>query len=187
MIEPVADRLLIPYHRIYANTLLFDEVTGDFAGFDASEPTSRDGGKPAVVQSLIDANGYSPMVMIGDGATDMQAKPPADVFIGFGGIVEREKVRDGADWFIRDFEVYSCGFCSFIIFCSLFFVARTETDPATESSGVLNFPHKLNHRKRSRIRHIGENNTLIYNTHYQVPNFICDPLFQEFSSPSSIP
>lgn len=88
MIEPVADRLLIPYHRIYANTLLFDEATGDFAGFDANEPTSRDGGKPAVVQTLIDAHGYSPMVMIGDGATDMQAKPPADVFIGFGGIVE---------------------------------------------------------------------------------------------------
>jgi hypothetical protein len=39
--------------------------------------------------------------MIGDGATDMQVKPPADAFFGFGGIVEREKVRDGADWSIR--------------------------------------------------------------------------------------
>lgn len=135
MIEPVADRLLIPYHRIYANTLLFDEATGDFAGFDANEPTSRDGGKPAVVQSLIDANGYSPMVMIGDGATDMQAKPPADVFIGFGGIVEREKVRDGADWFIRDFEVRCfCLYSFFISFCFILCVVHTETDPATESS-----------------------------------------------------
>jgi phosphoserine phosphatase len=31
--------------------------------------------------------------MVGDGATDMQAKPPADAFIGFGGIAVREKVK----------------------------------------------------------------------------------------------
>ena len=43
--------------------------------------------------------------MIGDGVTDMQAKPPAALFIGFGGIAIREKVRDGADWFITDFSV----------------------------------------------------------------------------------
>jgi phosphoserine phosphatase len=43
--------------------------------------------------------------MIGDGATDMQAKPPADAFIGFGGVVEREKVKLNADWYIYDFEV----------------------------------------------------------------------------------
>ena len=27
----------------------------------------------------------------------------ADSFIGFGGIAVREKVRDGADWFVTDF------------------------------------------------------------------------------------
>lgn len=105
MIEPVADQLRIPYHRIYANTLLFNESDGSFAGFDEKEPTSRDGGKPAVIQSLIDAHGYSSVVMIGDGATDMQAKPPAKVFIGYGGVIEREKVKEGADWYIYDFEV----------------------------------------------------------------------------------
>ena len=40
--------------------------------------------------------------MVGDGVTDMHAKPPADAFIGFGGVVVREKVRDGADWFVTD-------------------------------------------------------------------------------------
>ena len=33
------------------------------------------------------------MVMVGDGATDMEAKPPADGFIGFGGNKVRETVR----------------------------------------------------------------------------------------------
>lgn len=49
MIEPVADRLAIPRGNIFANNLLFDEETGEYTGFDAGEPTSRDGGKPKVV------------------------------------------------------------------------------------------------------------------------------------------
>lgn len=104
MIEPVAELLHIPFHRIYANNLLFDNETGDFAGFDDAEPTSRDGGKPAVMKQLTAAHGYHPLIMVGDGATDMQARPPADLFIGYGGVVVREAVQQGADWFITDFH-----------------------------------------------------------------------------------
>lgn len=105
MILPVAEKLLIPSHRVFANTILFNETDGSYASFDAKEPTSRDGGKKAVVQQLIDQHGYDGVVMIGDGATDMQARPPASAFIGYGGIVVREKVKEGADWFITDFKV----------------------------------------------------------------------------------
>ena len=35
----------------------------------------------------------------------MQARPPADAFIGFGGIVVRESVKAGSDWFVTDFQV----------------------------------------------------------------------------------
>lgn len=49
MIEPVADALLIPRENIFANKILFHPGTGEYAGFDADEPTSRDGGKPKVV------------------------------------------------------------------------------------------------------------------------------------------
>lgn len=104
MIEPVAVRLKIPTYRIYANNLLFN-TDGSFKGFDPAEPTSRDGGKPAVVRMLIESHGYKRIVMVGDGVTDMQARPPANLFIGYGGIVVREKVKDGADWFIYDFQV----------------------------------------------------------------------------------
>jgi len=103
MIEPVAIKLKIPTYRIYANNLLFHD-DGSFKGFDPAEPTSRDGGKPAVVRMLIDAHGYKRIVMVGDGVTDMQARPPANLFIGYGGIVVRERVRDGADWYIYDFK-----------------------------------------------------------------------------------
>jgi phosphoserine phosphatase len=48
MIDPVAQMLSIPESRVYANRILF-KPDGRYAGFDAKEPTSRDGGKAAVV------------------------------------------------------------------------------------------------------------------------------------------
>ena len=102
MIQPAADALRIPASRVYANNLLFDADTGAYRGFDANEPTSRAGGKAKVVGMLKDAHKYDPIVMIGDGATDMEARPPADAFIGFGGVVVRDAVKKGADWFVMD-------------------------------------------------------------------------------------
>jgi phosphoserine phosphatase len=71
MINPVADLVQIPRHRIYANNLLFHH-DGSYKGFDPEEPTCRDGGKQRVIQQLIDYHGYKSVIMIGDGATDMQ-------------------------------------------------------------------------------------------------------------------
>jgi phosphoserine phosphatase len=120
MILPVARMLGIPRDRVYANTILFNEAgtpgltPGSYAGFDRAAPTSRDGGKAEVVLRVkaaggaVDAaggGGHSGpvVVMVGDGATDMQARPPADAFIGYGGVVVRDAVARGADWFITDF------------------------------------------------------------------------------------
>lgn len=105
MIEPVAKILNIPVENIVANTILFaDTDNGAYRGFDANEPTSQDMGKPKALQQIQDAKGYQKMVMIGDGATDAQAKPPAASFIGFGGVAVREKVKATADWFVTDFD-----------------------------------------------------------------------------------
>ena len=103
MINPLAPVLGIPADRIFANNLLFAE-DGTYKGFDATEPTSRAGGKAKVVKHLKDKHGYKTMFMIGDGATDMEARPPADAFIGFGGIVVRDVVKNGADWFCTDMQ-----------------------------------------------------------------------------------
>lgn len=103
MIEPVAERLGVSVDNIYANTILFDDA-GEYAGFDANEPTSADQGKPKALGAIKEKFGYETMIMVGDGATDAQAKPPADAFVGFGGVVVREAVKDKACWFVRDFD-----------------------------------------------------------------------------------
>lgn len=103
MIEPVAKTLNIPITNIVANHILFDG-NGDYEGFDKNEPTSRDMGKPKALEQIKSTNHYETMVMVGDGATDAQAKPPAKVFIGFGGVVEREAVKEKADWFVSSFD-----------------------------------------------------------------------------------
>ena len=103
MIDPLAKLLRIPLSRVYANTIIFDD-SGLYAGFDENELTSRDRGKPDVLTNLIKENGFKCVVMIGDGATDMQASPPAAAFIGYGGIVERRPVKEGATYFVYNFK-----------------------------------------------------------------------------------
>jgi len=106
MIEPVAELLNIPKSRIFANTILFNEQDGSYAGFDPKEPTSADGGKPKALKQIIShpSHNYKCVVMVGDGATDAQAKPPAKAFIGFGGVIVRESVKAKACWYVTDFE-----------------------------------------------------------------------------------
>ena len=104
MIDPVADCVGVARTDIYANNLLF-AADGGYAGFDEKEPTSRAGGKAKVVAQLKAEHGYKTVVMVGDGATDMEARDipgGADAFIGFGGIATRDAVKKGADWFIMD-------------------------------------------------------------------------------------
>lgn len=102
LILPIAARLNIPADNVYANVLLFD---GDeYAGFDETQPTSKTGGKALVVQTLMEKYGLKRVIMVGDGATDMEARPPAAAFIGYGGVAVRASVKAGADLFVTDFQ-----------------------------------------------------------------------------------
>lgn len=56
--------------------LLFDDA-GYYTGFDAEQFTSRSGGKARAVQHIKEKYNYQRVVMIGDGVTDMEARPPA--------------------------------------------------------------------------------------------------------------
>ncbi|CAG5045231.1 unnamed protein product [Parnassius apollo] len=103
LIDPVAAQLNIPVAHVYANRLKFF-FNGEYAGFDETEPTSRSGGKGLVIRRLKEQHGYQRLVMIGDGATDAEACPPADGFIGFGGNVVREEVKKKASWYVTDFQ-----------------------------------------------------------------------------------
>jgi phosphoserine phosphatase len=99
---PLAAMLGIAAERVFANRFVFS-AAGQFTGFDPQRPTARSGGKAAVLQGLKHAHAYQPLVMIGDGVTDLEARPPADLFIGFGGVAVRERVQAEADWFVTDF------------------------------------------------------------------------------------
>ncbi|XP_044427594.1 phosphoserine phosphatase, chloroplastic isoform X2 [Triticum aestivum] len=105
MIEPVAFELGIPTENIIANRLLFG-TSGEYAGFDTTEPTSRSGGKAVAVQQIRQDRGYKTLVMIGDGATDLEAWQPggADLFICYAGVQMREAVAAKADWTVFEFQ-----------------------------------------------------------------------------------
>lgn len=109
IIDPIADTLSIPRGNVYANTILFNNTTGEYAGFDTTEFTSKSGGKAAAVQAIrvgLEGGGGATVVAIGDGATDVEARVPggADVFIGYGGTVVRPTVAAAADWFVMSME-----------------------------------------------------------------------------------
>lgn len=99
IIAPIAAQLNVPTENIFANRLKFYYtgrgshsnkycklciilLLGEYAGFDESAPTSKSGGKSVVVDHLKRQHGYKNLVLIGDGATDLEASPPADAFIG---------------------------------------------------------------------------------------------------------
>jgi phosphoserine phosphatase len=102
LIYPVADMVGISHEHVYANNLLFNQ-DGTYAGFDDSELTAWSGGKSRVMEELQKLHG-DPLIMVGDGATDVEARPPATAVIGFGGNVVRESVKNDADWFVHDFD-----------------------------------------------------------------------------------
>jgi len=103
LIEPLARDLNIPMSKIFANKLKFYH-DGEFAGFDETQLTSRSGGKGAAVRHLKETYGYEKIVMIGDGMTDWEAAPPADLFIGFGGNAFRQEVKNKSKWYVTDFR-----------------------------------------------------------------------------------
>lgn len=57
-------------------------LPGEYAGFDESQPTAESGGKGKVVSILKEQYGFKTVVMIGDGATDLEACPPAVSVLG---------------------------------------------------------------------------------------------------------
>ncbi len=60
------------------------------------------------IARIRDNNPYNTIVMIGDGITDLEAVQTsggADLFIGYGGVVERPSVAAEAEWYVYDHAV----------------------------------------------------------------------------------
>jgi phosphoserine phosphatase len=79
---------------------LFFNADGSYVGYDTDYPTTRSGGKPEMIARLKKEMSPERTVMIGDGVSDLEARPVVDRFIGFGRYTVRPKVQAGAHAFI---------------------------------------------------------------------------------------
>ncbi len=94
---PLADTLKIPREQIKANQVYYDSF-GDYQGIDLGCPLATSTGKATYAQVI----GRSKRVaFIGDSVTDLATKPVVKTFVGFGGVVTRQKVKDEAEFFIK--------------------------------------------------------------------------------------
>jgi phosphoserine phosphatase len=103
IIEPLARALGIEH--IEAVPLHFHE-DGTYAGYDHDYPTTRNGGKPEIIREWKQAMPAAATIMVGDGVSDLESKDECDLFIGYGGVVSREKVRLHADVWIEDMSSF---------------------------------------------------------------------------------
>ena len=94
---PLAARLNIPPRAVHAVKLHFD-AHGAFEGYDRRSFLTRAAGKELVVRD-IRARTHGNAALVGDGVSDLEARPAVDLFIGFGGVAIRTKVKENADVF----------------------------------------------------------------------------------------
>jgi phosphoserine phosphatase len=103
-ILPLAMCLGLPEAQVHAVDIYFNE-DGSYRDYDRNSPLARSGGKAEICGRLHKTQGS--LVMIGDGKTDMEAKQAGAVVIGFGGVVDRQIVRDQADFYSAESSLVS--------------------------------------------------------------------------------
>ena len=63
-------------------------------------PLTVSSGKPDIIKELA-GNTYGRRMMIGDGSSDLATQSVVDLFVGYGGIVARDKVKSGSEVFVQ--------------------------------------------------------------------------------------
>lgn len=91
----LARHLGIGADRVAAVDVQF-AADGSYAGFDAGSPLARAGGKREWVEAHL-ARLPRPILLVGDGATDLEARPAVEAFAAFAGVVRRPDVVAAAD------------------------------------------------------------------------------------------
>lgn len=102
-VAAVADALHIAREDVAAVDLRF-EPDGRYAGFDSASPLARARGKCDVLERWRRSHD-GPVMLVGDGATDLEAAGAVDVFVAYAGVVERSAVVEGADAVIRSLSL----------------------------------------------------------------------------------
>jgi len=99
-IAPLARRLHIAARHVHSVDLRFD-AKGHYEGFDERSPLTKPGGKGEVVRG-IRARTPGRTAFVGDGVSDLETKDHVDLFIGYGGVAERPKVKAGANVYVTE-------------------------------------------------------------------------------------
>lgn len=94
----LAEKLQIPMERVISNQIFFDDQ-GEYLNFDVDNPLAKNGGKAMRIQEIIARDGKK-IAFVGDGMTDWEVKPFVELFIGFGGVAEREIVKNNSEHYI---------------------------------------------------------------------------------------
>ncbi len=74
---------------------------GSYAGYDEASPLARSGGKTVVIRAWRPEL-PGPVLLVGDGMTDLEARPAVDAFAAFTGVAARAPVVAGADYVVAD-------------------------------------------------------------------------------------
>ncbi len=79
---------------------VFFQADGAYRDFGRDCPTARARGKNEVIARLKQEFSPQRVVLVGDGASDLETAPDVDLFVGFGRYAVREKVKAEAGAFI---------------------------------------------------------------------------------------
>ena len=97
-IAPLAERLRV--RNVHAVPLQFD-ADGNYVDFDRRSLLARAGGKELVVRNVL-TRSKGNAAFVGDGVTDLETRPVVDLFVGFGGVHQRAKVKENAHVYVTE-------------------------------------------------------------------------------------
>ena len=106
-------RLGVAPENIRAVELEYNELSGQWWNYHEAQtkhqrsyleyvegPLTISTGKPEIIRELTGQQ-KGRRFMIGDGSSDLATRPFVELFVGYGGVVSREKVKTGSDVFIE--------------------------------------------------------------------------------------
>lgn len=95
----LARHLDVPESAVSAVDIRFD-ADGAYAGYDEAAPAARAGGKAEVIRGWRERL-TGPVMLVGDGATDLEARDDVDLFAAYAGVIDRPEVTAAAAVVIR--------------------------------------------------------------------------------------
>jgi phosphoserine phosphatase len=97
-VEAVAAELGLSPAEVGAVGITFGD-DGEYLGFERDSPVARSGGKAQVLAAW---KLPRPVLLVGDGATDAEARPAVDAFAAYMGVAFRPAVAAAADYVLRE-------------------------------------------------------------------------------------